>query len=155
MKNVDYLDYLDYCRYWDYLDYWYWIIGIITIILAYSNNQNKHNNGNNHNKCYSWIKVDMLEVEIDTWQEWCLPGFSSSLTALGQVCAKNALKSMVLSWLFNEGLPRNKSVRKMHFFFQDWIDAHPIGSRLYRIMSIIRTIGCFAICEIIEIDILQ
>ena len=47
---------------------------------------------------YCRIEVDMLEVEMDTRQEWFLPGFSSSPTE--QVCAKNALRRMVPSWLF-------------------------------------------------------
>ena len=98
---------------------------------------------------YSRIEVDMLEIEIDTWEEWCLPGFL--------VCAKNAQRSMVPSWLLKVS-HGTRLCEKCAFFLQDWIDAHPIGSRLNRIMWImwiIRLMACIAIIAIIEIDNLQ
>ena len=103
---------------------------------------------------YSRIEVDILEVEMDTWEEWCLPGFSSSHTEQG--CVKNALRSMVPSWLLNVKVSHGTSLcEKCTFCFEDWINALPIGSRVYGIIAIIATIACIAIIAIIEIDKLQ
>ena len=68
---------------------------------------------------YSRIEVDMLEVEIDTWEEWCLPGFFKLSYGPGtSLCEKCTEKHG--AFLAFQALLQNKSVQqKMHFFFQD------------------------------------
>ena len=137
MKISDYVDDLDYCKYSDYCDYWYWIIAIISIILDYSNNHNTHNNSNNHNNRYGlWKKVKGRMWII--WTIWII--LANFLDRSGHAGSSNGhLRRMVPSWLFKlsygtrlcekctekhgaflaiQGLPQNKSVQKMNFFFR-------------------------------------
>ena len=63
---------------------------------------------------------------------------------------------MVPSWLLKVKVSHGTSLcEKCTFFFKDWIDAHPIGSRVYGIIATIACIACIAIIAIIEIDNLQ
>ena len=63
---------------------------------------------------------------------------------------------MVPSWLLKVKVSHVTSLcEKCTSPPQDWIDAHPIGSRVYGIIAIIAIIACIAIIAIIEIDNLQ